>query len=753
MVDEHELDLAKLNELFTKAENADRSLFAEMKSNVLLVSGKHWEKTSRKIRERIRNSHGDEKLKIRLTKNHINRICRTIVNEIISQAPGVRCTPHNESELQDQKSAELSNSVWQHLVHKHKIQSKLRDWCEDYVDLGEAAVQVLWDKNKGELKGYEQEVDEEGQPLFVTPNGIETPEPQSLNEFGQLLNHEPVQSNRAIFSGDLVYETILPFNLMRAPGIDDMEQSPYLITQKMMALADVKSLCDDEEKKIKITESSEGTFKVFDTQSGEFQEAKGQVRVKQIFYRKCQKYPNGQYAMWTDNVVVIEPMELPFGIFPIVWKGYQKVQTTPRAHSPIRDIRPLQAEINRMASQQAQNSITFGDDKLVIQGGSKVEKGAELSGTKVIRVTGPEPKHIPGRTGEQFILPLEKTVAEMYEIANVAAFQEDIPAQLDPNSLLYRSMRQKKKFSIYATGFAEFLTDLCQLSLAMARVYFPDDMVIKMVSKREAVNLPEFRALGQDDYAIKLMEIGDDIETMMGKSLQIQTILQYAGSDLPATAKAQIVNSMPFINGDQMFNDFMMPIKNADSDILALDRGEEVPPGFGEDHSYIIQRLTTRMKQRDFQLLDPMIQQNYQMKLQAHVDAQAEEAMKLKQMQSQFIPSGGVLVDVGIYVETENSQGGMKTVRWRAPQESITWLKQQLESQGWAMDQMQGLSESSQAQIADSFLSNGGGSQSIGSEAPINQAMPSQGAVNGSGPIEQSGSGNGSQPGIYDRIN
>lgn len=732
-----ELSVEKLNDLYSKAETCDRELFAEIKSNVLLVSGKHYQNTSKRLWNRIRNVKGDEQTKIRLVKNHINKITRIYINEILSSAPGVRVLPHAESELQDQKAAEIANAVWQDAKHRYRLQEKIRDLCEDFVDLGECAVKIFWDKNRGTLKGYEQEVDEQGYPLFTDQMGQTTIQPQSLDPIsGQLIDHEPLASNRPVYSGDFVFETILPFNLLRDPQSETMNESRYIIVRKMMDIDAAKALCGGDEEKLEfIQESSKTTFKIFDGGSGDFVDSKDQVLIKEIFYRPCHKYPNGWYALYTDQGIILE-QELPFGIFPIVWAGFQKIQTTPRAHSIIRNLRPLQANLNQLSSQQIQHQLTLGDDKLIIQAGARVEKGGELPGIRVLKVSGAPPTILAGRVGEQFLTSIEKIVDEMYDIANLGDIKQDLSGQVDPNTLLFRSMRHKKKFSLYAEIFETFLRDVCQLYLKLAQKYLPDDTLIRKVGRREHINIAEFKEVDELSYSIKLESIGEDLETMLGKSLQIQQVLQYIGKDLPPEAKGTILTAMPFLNGEQMFSDLTMDVKNTDSDILALDRGLQIPAKRGENHKYIIKRLTARMKMKDFDLLDPQIQANYEDKRNQHEQLEAEELAEIKRMQEGFIPMDGPLVGVDVFTTIPNANGGVKTVRARVPQNAINWLMKQLEVQGAVQKELEMLPEGDVAGIANSFMNMNQAPNALSgvSNGMPNQSMtkPGQGAMNGS---------------------
>jgi hypothetical protein len=740
MIDADDLSVEKLNELYRKAEDADKELYSEMRSNVLMVSGKHFERTSKKIWNRMVDARVDSQTKIRLVRNHIHKIARTISNEIIAQAPWVKAVPHAESELADQKAAEIANSIFEDAKHRYRLHQKVRDWVDDFVDLGECAMILRFDKDKGDVVAYEQATNDDGDLLYTGVDGEETNLKHTVHrdELGNTLGvtpHEPLSSGVPIYSGDFVFETILPFNLLRDNQCESMQDARWFIIRKMLDLEDAKNLCSNDEDKKKIAEGSESTFKVFDAQSGTYQEQEGKVLLKEIYFRPCKQYPNGWYCFYTQEVKLTEG-ELPFGIFPICWAGFSKIQTTPRAHSIIRNLRPLQANVNQLASQQVMHQLTVGDDKLILTGGSKIEKGADFPGIRTLKVSGAPPQILEGRTGSQFVDALNAVIQEMYNIADLDYVKEDRNVQLDPNSMLFRSMRHKKKFVLYAETIEQFLIDVFTLYTRMAQKYLPEDRVIRMIGKRETVNVPEFKQAKDLSYTLKAEPASEDLDSMLGKSLQIQNILQYVGKQLTPEQIGLIINEMPFVNGDQIFSELTMDVKNADSDILALDRGEPVPARANENHKYIIKRLNNRMKARDFITLDPNIQALYEQKLSEHQQMEAQELSKLKAMESEMIPTGGGLIGCDIFTEAPNSRGGTKQVRLRLPQEAIMWLTKMMDQQGIAKAQFEEVGQSPAAGIAQQFLDmNHGASSSGGSQLQGHQqqGLQGQGVGNGTG--------------------
>lgn len=159
-----------LNSLYRDAETVDQEIFAEQRSNLLLVSGEHYNRRMSSFYRRIREAKDlTNEQKLRLTKNHIQRICKIYSNNIISANPGVGFSPKNEKEIHDQKVSKLHQAVWRDAVEKYNIDELIDDWADNYVQIGETIVKLFWDASGGKIKGYEQKVDKQGQLFFLIP--------------------------------------------------------------------------------------------------------------------------------------------------------------------------------------------------------------------------------------------------------------------------------------------------------------------------------------------------------------------------------------------------------------------------------------------------------------------------------------------------------------------------------------------------------------------------------------------------------
>lgn len=682
------LTIEDLNKAYTEAEEVDQQLFAEMRSNVLLASGDHYTKKHSGYWGRIRETAQiSEDAKLRITKNHLHRITNIYINNIFALAPDVCPSPKNEKELQDQKAAELHKAIWEDWKQEVRWKEKTRSYFDDYVKVGEVACKISFNPNGGSFRGYEQKVDELGQPMF--------------DEQGQ-----PVPSTIPVFDGGIEIERIFGPNLLRDPNSQEMYDG-YLIYRKMVDRKTLELQYKDDEDKLKFVKGSDdkSTFTVFQGASSEYQKTRDQILVREHYYPKCADYPEGYFVICTSSGI-LEEGPLPFGITPIVVEGFDEINTSPRKRSIIKQLRPVQAELNRAASQYAMHQITVGDDKLLVQVGTRVTQAAKLPGVRVMNYAGAAPTILQGRSGDQFVSYIEMQQKELYMIANLEEEVEEKKSDkgIDPYAELFKSIRHKKKYAIYAEKMESFLKRVCEIVLVYAKNYYSDERLVAACGRNEIDNLSEIRSSDPIGWEVKLEPQSEDVETKMGKQITLMQTIQYVGQKLDKEDIGKILRVMPFTNREEIFSDYTLNYDNATNDILALDRGEYPQSSLYDDHEYLIKRLENRKRQADFKHLPPEVQQNYAQKIQEIQGLEVMKVQKIKQAQSEFIPSGGYLVGCDFYVTDPENPG--RTRRARVPYESLNWLVKQLESQGSSLEELQKLSEGSQAEMASQLLTN-----------------------------------------------
>jgi len=692
------LGLNELNEIYSESEECDREIFAEQRSNILLVAGDHYSKNASRYYSKLRDySKLSETSKLRLTKNHIHKIVRYYEHQILSKSPGVGIKPKNESEMQDKKAAELNLAVWTDAKVRYKIKEKIRRWIQDFVQVGEICAKIYWDPTKGEFLGFGQKMDPEGNPM--------------LDEMGQPMQDE----SQPQFSGDFMFESIPGYDLLRSKGASCMDDSPYLVYRKMVEKKVLMSAYEGQPEKLKgLTEDSSKTaYVIFDQNTQTYAKEDKRVLVKEYYFRACATYPKGYFYIATE-FAILEEGELPFGIWPLIYKGFDEFSGSPRGRSIVKVARPFQAEINRASSQLATHQITIGDDKIIYQSGTKLQQGALLPGVRGLTYQGAPPTVLQGRDGSQFLGYIAQQIEEMYEAVMMEETLQEESNNQEPYTLLFRSMKQQIKFAKYAEKFAEFLQELCFTYLELAKQYLPEDRIIGAVGRSEQINIAEFKSTTQLSYQIVLEEENDAVDSKLGRQLTLNNLMQYSGAQLTREDIGAVMKNMPFVNNKEIFGDMTIDYDCTQNDMLSLERGETVDLSPYANNEYYVKKLTHRMKQADFKYLSPEIQQNYMALLEAHEEEIARKAQAMVDAKNEFIPVGGALIKADMYVD----KGDGKTERVQVPYQALDWLIEKLEAQGMSLEKIQSMNSGAQADIAGKIAQQAAPQEMMGAMPP-----------------------------------
>ena len=487
--------------------------------------------------------------------------------------------------------------------------------------------------------------------------------------------------------------------MKRDPNARDNTETRWWIKETMVDLEDfkvmVKDLSNTDVDIEKIQSSAKGTYKIFDANSGEYRETKDQVNVRELFYKPSVRYPNGWYVMFTDEHVIYQD-ELPFGIYPVVMEGFDELTTSPRSTAIVRVCRPYQVEINRASSKMAEHQITLGDDKVFIQKGTKISSGQYMHGVRAFQVSGQQPIVQPGRNGAQYLEYQLSQIREMYEAANLEHIMMDKEVIGDPYQLLFRSMKEKKRFVKYVGKFGRFEKRIFETALKMAKHYLTPEHIIRINGRSEIVNITEFIEADTSKFEINIKPQSGDIETKFGKILGITQTLQYTGSQLQPDQIGNLIRQLPYGNDEQVFSTLTIDTDNAMNDILALDRGYEVQVNVNDNHDFMIKSLQHRMKKSDFRFLPADIQQRYQVKLAQHELFGRQQIMEATANEQGMIPTGGFLTTINASAFNPNTN---RVERIKLPSNAIQWLVDRLTLQGNMLQEVGDLPQDSQNRI------------------------------------------------------
>ena len=655
-------NISQLRRMYDSACEVDKALFAEQRTNIKLRNGDHYNTTTRKIINNMRSKgiiNNDQK--IRITKNHVFRITDEYINHVLSANPSVEAAPYNASELQDVKDAEMCNSVIKWVKATNTWNEKRHDLIHNTNVIGETYTTVNFDYDKGRVVG----TNEDGTDMM---------------------------------NGEIVIKERFAYDTKRDPDAKSFRDCRYVMFDTLMDRDEAVKLVSKHrpEKASSLMNAQEGdTITIFDNNTGKYQQENGKVLIIEMFVRPCSQYPKGKFLMFTKEFEIFRA-DLPLGLFTVYQSGFSKITSTPRYAAITRVIRPYQTEINRASSKMAEHQITLGDDKIITQNGGKIRSSSKEAGIRVLSVDGGSPTVLAGRTGAQYLEYVSNELAGMYQAAGVQHLLDNSNQAGDPFLLLFQTMKQKAKFVNYMDNYANFEKAMFTDIIKLCKHYLDDTHLIKIMGKKEAVNIAEFKDIDDDSLDITVENSNGDIETKFGKVLTITQIMQYAGSSMTPEQLGTLIKQLPYGNNEEIFNPLTLNYDTATNIILAMDRGEQPYIPQYADIDFMLKAISGRTVKGDFSLLPPQVQQQYIALIQQLEQVKSGQLLQAQQAAQGMIPAGGFLTTVN--ASWKNPTSG-KVERIKIPSDAIGWLAQKLTQQGAFAQELQGQAPQVQAEI------------------------------------------------------
>jgi len=676
------LTITQLEKIYRDSVQNTQSHYDEQKHNVMLYAGNHYAKINSKLYSRLRDTKNiPENVKIRLTKNHLNRIMKKYINSTLSYAPGVTILPKDSTNVHDIKQAKLSRSVFDDYKYKSRYTEKVRRCVEGFFIPGECHVKILWDASGGELVGYEALVDEEGNQL--------------ADETGQ----PAIDESKPVMSGAILTEVTSGFDVFIDKGARTIEESVFVGVKKMVQTSELKLMVNNDptftaEEKIDriayIDAASKETYSVFNPLDTTVNYPDDQTLTKEYYYRPSIEYPLGYFYITTSAGILwegeLQTDEKGKPVFPIKSALCDEFEGSPRGYSPMKQGRPVQAEINRASSKIAETQITLGDDKIITLQGTGLTEGEKLNGIRQIKVSNAiNYQVVEGRSGEQYLGYVTNQIKELYTIMGIQDESEETQHAQDITLKLYMSMKDKKKFTFYSDKIERFLVDWADAVVRLYKANLRDDALVKAVGSNEAINVEEFKNVNDMCYDIKVVPLNDDTESVMAKHLTLTQVMQYGKLDERTTG--MLIKELPFVDGDRIAAHLSLAHTEAENIILQLDRGEMPMSSSFDNNEVIVQELVRRMRQPDFKYVvskNPEIEQNYQRQYEDRVGVLNQKAEELKNANMGIIPTGGPQIKVDAYIPDPKNPA--KSIRATVDQTSFEWFIKRLGDQGSQME-------------------------------------------------------------------
>lgn len=251
---------------------------------------------------------------------------------------------------------------WAHLKLQPTVTTALiwADVCAD------GFVKTFWDKTKGDKIGDFLFVG--GQPLTNPQDG--TPLPADAIDLVPPEDLDAVEV-RPVFTGDVCCEVKSPFEIYPDPLATSMDDLEWLIDETVRSVEWVKARYPydaqgqpfephtDAEVPYGLTEGWVGIGQLY---RGSTAGSQG-VKVREYWCRPNTEHPNGWYAVWINDTVVLA--EEPFDPMPYDKFASGEVPGRFWSQSVTTNMRPQQIDLNILRTQILENARRIGNPALM----------------------------------------------------------------------------------------------------------------------------------------------------------------------------------------------------------------------------------------------------------------------------------------------------------------------------------------------------------------------------------------------------
>lgn len=357
-----------------------------------------------------------------------NRILPVVTSRVAKKSrnrPMFAATPQgaDDKAIDASRVAErVLENDWEGLKLQGKLFQALlwADICSD------GFLKVFWDKTKGEKVPYLEGPDgpltgENGEPL--TPADAQMLPPEILEQV----------TVKEVAQGDVCVEVMSVFEMFPDPLASSMEDLEWMVEEKVRSLEYVKRRYPttvngdpfepmaDAEIPSGLTEGWVGTGAAFGDSVSDYRG----VKVREYWCRPSSKYPNGYWAVWANDELLVADDE-PFDPMPYVKFSSVMVPGRFWSQSVVTDLRGPQQDLNIMRTQIKENARRLGNPAIMKSRQANVRyegvPGEEILYDSTVQDPAPSylvPPSIPVYV-ENEIARIEKSIEEIAGVHEVS---------------------------------------------------------------------------------------------------------------------------------------------------------------------------------------------------------------------------------------------------------------------------------------------------------------------------------------------
>jgi hypothetical protein len=474
---------------------------------------------------------GERNQLIKAVVNGVRPLRQRTVAMVLSGAPEMQPIAAN-SDAAAREQADLSRGVLEHIHRVHKRAKKDRIALNLAMDMGEAALVIEWDSNKG-------------RPIGVDP-----------------------EANRPVLEGDFAYWVASAFDVYRDVGLRDWEDATWVVCRRWVSRYRLMALYPEHAERIlsvapeTVTADEYDFFTVRLTQDTTVET--DMVAEYVLWHKDCAELPGGREVRFIADGTVLSDGEYPYegeGL-PAIRLTPDEIACTSIGYTNIFDALGLSDAINGIVSSMETNVIKGAVPPILNPKSSGLSKGIQLgSGHQVWDVTD--------KDSAPFYMESPTTPPEAYKLLEVLERLRMEALGLNETSMgrpPFSGMAAQAMALLDAkadeyqdalrSGFRDYLAEAATFELKTLKRYAKSERVAQVAGKAKQWMAKSYTAdsLSQVD-GVHVEPVNQASRTMAGKLGMLDMLKNF---EVPLSAE-QVIE---FFQTGQYESDFEAPLAN-----------------------------------------------------------------------------------------------------------------------------------------------------------------------------------------------
>lgn len=515
----------ELEDKFSKAKEARLSADDRWYMSAAFLFGKQWIGYDADAKKFLNTPVPS--WRVRVVANMIFPIIRQLISKVVRQDLNAICVPLSKDESA-KSSARVASKIIKATLDKNKIRKMAYDIVLNIFTFGLTYIKVFWDaKEKAFMPLAKDE-----KVSTLTPEDDRLADELGLPNLSGLIEQEhenlmaeleermplPIGAFEGQFEeyeiGDIVIENLRPDFVYLDHLATTVDEARYLFICKLRSADYVKERYGVEvkEKEVVLPTPQQSIDSLLQTGS---KGTKTGVLVKEYWERKSSEYPNGRFIVLANEEIVKEgdnPYADIDNELPLVQINYFPPLNNLYSTSIVEQLIPLQKEYNRLRSDVVEHEKVMMRGKWLVPIGCNISKNSITSepGEKIYYdPRGGAPTAIAGTPPPaeiwQHILSVKNEFNDIAGLHEVSRGR--VPSGVRAASgIMFLQEQDDIQLSVINAYFQEGFLEICRRIVQLARKYYKEDRLLKLVGQGNSIEIFEFKqgAIKNDNFDIQV---------------------------------------------------------------------------------------------------------------------------------------------------------------------------------------------------------------------------------------------------------